>query len=60
MPDFMSYSIILIGGSVTIFALRKRKFGCGAGPEKRWPYLVSGWCIGITIRFVWDRLFLTN
>lgn len=60
MPNFMSYSIILIGGSVTIFAPRKLKFGCGAGPEELWPYLESGWCIGITIWFVWDGLFLTN
>ncbi|MDE0243453.1 MAG: hypothetical protein OYG31_01940 [Candidatus Kaiserbacteria bacterium] len=60
MPDFASYLIFLIVGSVTIFALRKQRFSFGAEPEKLWPYLVTGWCIGITIWFVWDWLFLTN
>lgn len=50
----MRYLVTLIVGSGIIFALRKQKFSCGAELGKLWPYLVTGWCIGITVWFVWD------
>ena len=59
MPDFMSYLIILSVGSGIIFALRKQRFSCGAELGNHWPYLVTGWCFGITIWFAWDWFFLT-
>lgn len=60
MPDFTTYLIFLIAGSVTILTLRKQKFSCGAELGEQWPYLAAGWCIGITTWFVWDWFFLTN
>jgi len=60
MPDLVRYLVTLLVGSGIIFALRKQQFSCGAELGRHWPYLVTGWCIGTTIWFVWDWLLLSN
>lgn len=51
-----TYLIYLIAGSAIIYVLRTTKFSIPTQLEQNWKFLAIGWCIGITILYIWERL----
>ena len=51
-----TYLIYLIAGSTIIFVLRKTKFSIPTQLEQNWKFLAIGWCIGISIVYILERL----